>query len=144
MVGIAGHPNCLISKHLATCVCAKLLQNDVRHRSPSCKACCKMATNCDVFLQYLEENFTVIAWNLRERPVVKHIHSFSTVKDVRIIFTKIGRWISFGTSLIKSYSVSSSISSISGSITDKNEKKRWHLKDKIKLLYLNEYSISTS
>ena len=31
-------------------------------------------------------NFTVIAWNLRER----HIHSFSTVKDVRIIFTKIG------------------------------------------------------
>ena len=33
---------------------------------------------------------------------------------------------------------------MSGSITAKKEKKRWHLKDKIKLLYLNEYSISTS
>ena len=43
VAGIAGHPNCLSPKHLATCVCAKLWQNDVRHRSPSCKACCKMA-----------------------------------------------------------------------------------------------------
>ena len=48
-----------------------------------------MATNCDVFLQYLEENFTVIAWNLRERQVIEHIDSFSAVKDVRIIFTNI-------------------------------------------------------
>ena len=71
----------------------------------------------------MEENFTVIVWNLRERPVIKHIDSFSTVKDVRIIFTKIDLEIGFGTSLMKSYSVSSSISSISGSIKAKNEKK---------------------
>ena len=48
-----------------------------------------MPTNCDAFLQYLDENFTVIAWNLRERQVMEHIDSFSTVKDVRIIFTNI-------------------------------------------------------
>ena len=65
----------------------------------------------------------MMAWNLRERPVIKHIDSFSTVKDVRISFTKIDLEIGFGTSLMKSYSVSSSTSSISGSITAKNEKK---------------------